>query len=421
MTACTDPKADRELAYQRGLNAMAEKRFDWARRYFAEDLELNPDRLASLKQLGLAWSAGMQESQHNLTQAIQAFERYLVHQPRDTNAQLQLTRILFAAGEWSAAQRWAGRLADSPEAALLKTEIYLDSHPAIAQAAIAHALQNNVDQAELQIMAARVAFQEGALQPALLHIQQAIRLGSVQPQTYYLLARLHRQLNAPTLAQDALELYQLLLQLTPAGRATRATAAERLSALHRLEDTLIPLPYALHKIKPQLLFETGQTAKALQVLEQLLSHPKIDTSTRLELAELAKKHNRLVRAQQLFSHVLEQQPNNRAARSGLARLAFQSGAFDTMQQLVDEGLRREPQLARYHYLHGLVALQTRRVTQAEQSFQTALRLTPWSVEWRLQLAEVYLSQGQFERLAELLKNAPEQDPRLEQFQRRHGL
>lgn len=420
LSACAPSESD--LAYQRGLNAVAEQKFDWARRYFSEDLQSNPDRLASLRHLGIAWRSGTQQS---LYQATQAFRRYLAQQPADAEIQLLLAWTLFLAGEWQEAQSWAKRLDHTLEACLFKAELYLDSNPQAAQTAITNAVQQDPHNAKVHTLAARVALRIGDRQASLKHAQQAARLGSQHPKTYYVLARLWRQNGALERAQEALDTHQLLSKLAHPPTAAGLSTNEELQLVQALEKRLPTIPYTLRQRKLRLLFEAGQTDHAIQELKRLLVHPETTVRARLNFASLAETGGRPSLAQRLYAEVLAESPTedltDRHARSGLARLAYRSGDLETVQRLMTEGLGQEPHLARYHYLQGLAVLSLGNPAEAKQHLSSAVRLAPWESEWRGELAEVYLAEGERERAVAILNDAPLVDPRLEHFKTRHGL
>ena len=416
LAACGQSAADRDLAYQRGLNAMQEQQFDWARLYFGQDVEQHPDRVESWRNMGIVWRSGTQQS---TTQATYALRRYLKQRPEDTEMRLLLARSLLYTGEWSAALRWLEPLEPTLDVCLVRATLLLKLDPSAAWQAVSQAIQLAPQDPKVHELAAQIAFQTSDLAQSFQHAQQAAKLGSLDHHTYYVLANVWRKRGKLEQAKHTLETQQMLSTLSYRQQTAGLSATEKLPLIQALETRLSTRPYVLRKRKLRLLFEAGQTQPAIQELEELQVHPHTTARDRVEFARAAEKAGQLTLAEQLFRQALEQAPAQHNARTGLARLAYQAGDFATTQRLAREGLQQAPYLARYHYLLGRVALRLDDIAAAKQHLHAALRFAPWEIEWRLELIKIYLADGAFDRIRTVINDAPQQDPRLQQFKRRN--
>lgn len=443
-----------ELALHRGLNALDEGRADQARIELATALEAEPGRPEVWRLAGDAWMTGTLRSP---SQAIEAWGRYLEGRPGDPGKDLgddfgvatRLAESLLLLGEWQQAETWCERLGDDPRAQRLRARVFLDIDPERAEAAIRAALAGLADnapdteRAETHALAARVYSELGEDERALDHAEQAVGLDPLDLQSTYLLARVARRRGDPERTDALLATHQLLAQLTGAGSHPAPSPTEGL----RLVRELVPRVAAgavLFRLEwLRRLVANGQRDEALELLEGLAEEQTLPTATRLELVGLADRLGDLDQARRWLEQVLaENEPmadaplgdprlaNHREALYGLALLDHREGDFAAARTRSDEGLEHHPQSARFHHLAGRLELISAGAEagtgaggseRAAQSFSRALELAPWNTEYRLDLANLWLAEGRIDAVQELLAAAPEDDPALDVYRRRHGL
>jgi len=114
-----------------------------------------------------------------------------------------------------------------------------------------------------------------------------------------------------------------------------------------------------------------------------------------------------------FEKAIQLNHSDAEARLNLANVLLMTQNYDGALQNVGEGLRRAPQSAFGHFLLGSIYKQTGELPEAERALRQALGLDPRMSRVRLELVNIYLTQGKKmearQELRSFLKDAPD-DP-----------
>ncbi len=414
------PGGEADLAFHRGVNALEEGRGERARLHFAADLERHPERSESWLLSGHAWRSGRLQSP---TRGIEHWRRYLELEPGDNEVALRITQALFLLGEWREAEAWCGRLDDSPGSQALRARVFLESDPPRAEQAVTAALAAVTDDARLHATAARVYRQLGDAERSLIHARRAVELDPLDLRTTYLLARLSQRRGDAEAAAELLATHQLLVRLTGAGSVPEPAPTEALRLLREVEPRVHGEAVSFRREKLRLLVETGQQREARSLLAGLAGE-ELPAAARLELAGRAEKLGDLDAARVLLESVLEEEVaagTEREALYGLALLAYRVGDRPRARELAADAVERFPHTARFHHLLGRLELADGRDDEAGRSLERALELGPWKSDCRIDLANLWLSVGRSDDVEALLAAAPEADPAIAAYRRRHGL
>ncbi len=404
-----------DLALERGRNALDMGRFDWARRYFQQDLDSNPGRPESLRGLGLGWVSGFEGS---LTKGIEAFSAYLEQLPDDEEVRLSLARSWLRLSQPERVLEVLTDAGDSAAARELRAQALQDSDPQAAEAQATAALDLEPDSFSLLLLAARLADDRGDRELALERARAAARADPTRPDVFYLLARIRRGLGDEDGARRDLDIYQQLRRLPARNRPSKLSPYEELQALRALASRLDASAPPLRRRLARLMLITGDP-DAKDAIGELEEDPRVDAVATLELAAEAHSRGRGALARGLYQRTLELDPRVKSARSQLARLEHETGNRELARQLLAEGLETDPYYAPYHFVSGLIALSEESEPGVPKGFETALELMPWHVPYRLALADVYLAAGRRDDLERVLEEAPAEDPAIAQYRRRH--
>ncbi len=416
LASCTAPDEIADLDYHRGRNALAMSRWDWARFYFAADLERHPGRPESLRGLGIGWISGYRGS---LSHAVEAFERYLEVAPDDAEIRLRLTRTLMRAGEGSRALGVLDGLEQTHEARLLAARIHLAEDPESALPHLGAALRTAPDDFETRHLAARVHARLGEDEAAIAHARRAAEIDPASAELCYLTARILRRQGKLEESAAALDVYEMLRQLPGPGAAIAPRA--ELALVRRLEDRLPATSFALDKRLARLLLKTGRIDEAPDLLGRILSDPACDPDSVLLLAQTAHTQGRIAIARDLYQRVLDRDPSHQKALAQQALLAYESQDFATARRLLDRGLELDPQHAPLHFATGLLALAQGEDDRAVDALTTVVSLVPWLPRYRLTLADVLLTRGDRGAVERLLADVPAPDPEIEAYREKHAL
>ncbi len=414
--ACQPQDVSSDLDYHRGCNALAMARYDWARSYFAADLEHNPERAESLRGLGLGWISGYEGS---LTNAIKSFEHYLELVPEDANIRLRLAKAWLRAGE---RQKSLNTIKDWPrsrETDLLSARALMSEAPQAALGFVESVLSEAPKSFEAHHIAAQIHDQLGDSEPALVATQRAAELNPLSAELFYRQAQVLRRLGRLEESAEALANYELVSQL-PGPGLTMAPAQE-LVLMRQIGARLKPSSLTFQTRLARLCLETGDISTAQALIEQIEADSETDDAARLSLARTAHTHHQTSIARSLYERILERDPQHVEALSSAARLALETHKLENAQHYLDLGLTADPHHGPLNFTSGLLALAEEDTPRAVNALETAVALVPWLPRFRLTLADVYLTQGDLESLDALLQAAPGADPAIEAYVMKHSL
>lgn len=390
----------------RGENAIAQDRFDWARQYFARDLEQHPEHLPSLRQQGLAWLSGYQLS---LSTGAELLQRYLEQQEDDEEVEQRLVSTLLLLGDKEGARRWAAGLGSSATGWRLRAEVHLEDDPAQAAAAIEQALQLAPQDAAVHATAARVHAQLEDEEAVLRHARRAVELDPFNFSAFYLLGRWTQRAGDIEQARRWLTVHQQVRRLQADGTMAPLEPAAALELMQDLEPRLPAVTFAWRKRRLDLLYQSGELAAAQGLLEELAAAEQASVLDRLELATWAGDAGRRKVARRLFEDILEQQPEHPGALASSALLALEEGDLEAAARHLEEGLAARPHFARFHYVAGRLAIARDQADRARMYLARALDLAPWEWQWRITYCDLLRAVGDQEALVEVMAAAPE-DP-----------
>ena len=114
-----------------------------------------------------------------------------------------------------------------------------------------------------------------------------------------------------------------------------------------------------------------------------------------------------------FEEAIRLNQSDAEARLNLANVLLMTRNYDEALQNVQEGLRRSPESPFGYFLQGSIYKRTGKLPEAERSLQMALELDPTMSRVRLELVNIYLTEGKkseaTEELRAFLKDSPD-DP-----------
>jgi len=416
LTACQPSCPDADLAFNRGQNAFIQGRYELARTYFSEDLQLNPGRSESLKQLGVAWLEG---SNGVLSNALDTFDQYLAINPDDIRVKIRRVKSLQTAGEWSRLEKLDELLGDSLEELLVKAEVMTEQGNHNALAMTQKALTIDPDNTLGHEIAALI-YQRGK---SLQHAQQSISNGAFTIRPYYIATQAATRLQKRELATLAATQYEAVEILRRSDRHPNIPAKKLRTALTNFE---VATPQAQDfpefvAFKIGLLFKIGDRQAALEVFnaspwQQIFSQAQL-----LTMATAAVNAQAHAMAQQIYQHVSDTDSGKETVYLGLARIALQNSNYTLLEQHASAALNDQCWIAGHHYYLAQVDIHSQADDMAVAHLTKAVKLAPWRTDWRLLLVNLHLSLGQTAVANQVLDEAPTAEPAIEQFRRQHGL
>ena len=410
--ACAPPEPRGELAFLRGLNAMAEQRYDWARRLFAQAFEEDGERWEAVRLEGIAWLQGVSQA---LEPAVESFRRYLQHAPEDAEIRQRLARCLLLLGEHEEALAWLEGLEPSSELQCLRAELLLDAEPRLALELLhgvglgdplAHRAYDLASQAHGLL---------GEDAAAMVAAGKSLQLDPLQPQVRYRLSRLLVRQGRLEAAQREVELSQQMTALL----ATESpwTPEERLLRLDDLAgDVDLQNPHVVEQ-RVRWMWAAGRGDEARRLMAELPTVEGLDLELQLQRADWLVQRGPRDEGHALFERLLA--TGDRRVHQHWIGEAMGRRDWQEARRRIEDGLRLEPHLGRYHRLLADLELHEGQRDAALAALQRAVHLAPWKAEWRRDLVQMLLDDGLRDRAAELLAAAPEGHPLLDDLRRRH--
>ncbi len=411
----------RDLAFHRGVNALDDERADMARRHFAEHLEAHPGDSEAWRLAGDAWMSGTMRSPG---EATERWRRYLELRPDDQKVLARLVDTLLLDGDWQAAESWSAQLDDSQASRMVRGKLLLETDPIAAGQILESALADEPDHPGLDALAAQFHYLEGDPERAVAHAKRAVAANPFDLQSLYLLTRLLRRRGDAAGADELLVTHDLVSRAKGAAGASKPTPSEALVLVEELASRVPTdgLEFQLEWLR--VWVANGNRGEAKRRLGEIAVRPDLTAPVRMEVAGLADQVGDLAVARQLLQDVFDQAPvgsaNRRRALFGLSLLAYRE-RDEKLEALVEEGLAAFPHAAGFWHLRGRMALNRDDPEAAARDIQKAVLLGPWRTDFRIDLANIWLSQGQLDEVLTLLAEAPDGDPAVAAYRRQHGL
>jgi len=317
---------------------------------FKQALGIDPKHVPAL--LGLAQITARL---NDLPKALSLAQQAVQLEPRNAQALNTLGVFLFQAGRvQEAAHYFKEALALTPR-----------DPGMLINMARSQAQMERWEQAETYARQAMEADPE-ALEPRLLQSELALQQGRVEAAVAALekLAVAHPQ---------RAEVFNALLQAGELCRRSQALA----SAVKCYDQALRMAPGSLPARlgKAQALLDLGQLDQAIRVYEDILLDEPHQAEVINNLAYLyAEKGERLGRAFNMASRLVQANPDNATFRDTLGWILYRAGRYPEALTQLEEAVRREPNNGLFHYHRGQTLQWLKRGPEAVEALRKALEL-----------------------------------------------
>jgi len=406
---------DSDLSFHRGTNALALGRGEWARRYFAEDLASHPDRLESLRGLGVGWISG---SEGSLSHGIEALERYLEARPGDAEARLHLGRSRYRLRQLEPALAAVAGLPEGLEVHYLRSQILLELEPKRALPAVEAALAQDPDSSAAHLQAAKIHQALGNLERALEHGRRAAAIEPLREDVHILVANLERRLGRDEAAHRSIELHTLARQLPGRGRRSALSARQQVAVLRKILGLLNEPPASFQMRFAEALMSAGEWNEAEEWTERRLADTADSPAQLASLGRISQERGQPVLAYRIYEEVLRRQADHLGALTQLTLIGLELGNVEAARASLEKALAMAPDHGPFHFAASRLHLAARSEAEAETSLRRAVELLPWVALYRVSLADLLLARGDREAAVQLLAEAPAADPRIESYRRR---
>ncbi|HVR30403.1 MAG TPA: tetratricopeptide repeat protein [Thermoanaerobaculia bacterium] len=362
-----------------------------ARALYQQALALAPDDAYTHAALG---RAAARERRH--AEAARHFERALELDPQATSLHYPAAQAYRAAGEEEAMRRHL----DSSGSGRVR---FADP--------VAEEVQRQVRGAGAELLLARMAMREGAVDVAETRVRRALELDPTNPSAYNNLAVV---LEATGRTDEAVEAYSEAARLDPDSVGRRFTLARLLERLGRDEEAAGHLRQVL-RLAPdfaegrtelaRILTRQGRLEEAALEYREVLAADARATTTRFELVEVLERLGAAAEARRELELVLEGAPRFAPAQFKMGSVLAEAGDYAGAIERFERAADIDPDLVEAH--QNLAILHGRRgdFAAAARHQERAIDLGPETAEARLTLATARILGGELEAARRGLEEA----------------
>lgn len=415
-TACgTRPNQD--LYLLRGNNALMLQRFDWARVYFAKDLEQHPKRAESLRGFIEALGHGDEGSR---SKAIAICRRYLNLFPDDHDVRLQLAKWALSMGNRSLCETTLENLPASPAKAMIEAQFWQYEDPKRAFEAAKHGSQGFESSADV-LLAVNLALQVSAWEQATLWSDLGLERFPLMPALHYQRARVLEAGNKVEAASQAKNVFQALKATK---LATDMSPPQPQKVLQHFENALQGLDPQNPEVKlfqARWLLRNNRWGEGLVIVQAMLNHGNTEPQHILKAAAMARETGAFEVAVKGYQSIQDQHAWQADAWRELGQVHLKSGALEKAIGAFNQALSYAPNDARLANALGHIYLDLGGKNMAKTWLEKALELAPYLVKCRLSLANLYRLDGEKAKLQQLIDQCPEPHPAWSSFLKRYRL
>ncbi len=393
----------------RGNNALFDEKYNLARHYYLEDLKTNPNRTKSLSNLATTFLKGDNQS---IDESIKHYKKFIMQSDIDSIVSLDLIDEINLMGM----TQELGYLKDHTTLAKFKAYAahFLDHEDSLE---LLNAVKNNAKDVDYFEISAKINFAKENYARAVSDIDQAISLGNIHHRLFYLKSQALLRDNKIALMQKAVDAYKLV------------------NSLYKETDTTLRLAITTQILENHPELYDNYSFKALYI-SQLLRKGELEKA-KLELKKLdLYKFSSLnvvallnaafdSKAAEVINLLYNNQANEKPS-TGEAVLYCQGliGIVDLNEvvQYCKKATIKFTENAPLNFWYGIALLNAGEITQAQKQIIMALNYAPWVDTWRIDLANIYLSEGELELAIKVLDESIYKDNQMiKRFKLNNGL
>jgi tetratricopeptide (TPR) repeat protein len=302
--------------------------------------------------------------------------------------------------------------------ATLASDQYRNGNFDKCQATLDEALRLTPDNANLHILAARLAIEQGSLEMAETHLEQAKKLDPTNPEADYLTGVVLQRWQQP---QQAYEAYDAAVKKNPDELSYLMAKSEMLVVLNRPVEALELLQAkvvyfehsaAIRDAVGQLLVQQGRYGEGIAALRQASILAGDDQTIREHLALALYFAKQYADAAEDLAALLKDPAYAKRADlfAALGQCQSQCGRLPEARESLDTATDLDASCAGYWLSLGRVALQVNDLPTAEMAAGRSLKIEADSSEAQCLLGYVRLRQGKFAQASTAFAAAGQIDP-----------
>ena len=130
----------------------------------------------------------------------------------------------------------------------------------------------------------------------------------------------------------------------------------------------------------------------------------------LDNAEVRLRNNKLTDAEEIFTRVLKEIPDDSRALLGMGKLRFQQEDLKGAEEFLDKAIASDPEASEAHFMRGQVLKHGKRHDEAAAAFAEAFRIAPERSEFGIQAGACLNLAKKYGDAENMLRKVAELDP-----------
>jgi tetratricopeptide (TPR) repeat protein len=407
------PQATRDRHLERG------KRFLEAKEYSRAILELRnaaramPDDAEVYHQIGTA-AVGSGD----LRLAIASFRKALDLNPKHTGAQLRMAQIMTASGDPGYLKDAESRLRTLMEGSqatpemlntLALTELGLGKIDEAAQT-LEQVLVDAPQELRSSVMLARARLLQKDVKGAEEVLKKACDAAPNSADARVFLGRFYLTRNR---AEEAAAEFQHALKLNPESTAALMDLAKLQTYLGRTQEAeasfkrMAGMGKDYRSIYALFLFQQRRRDEAIREMERLTQEDPDDRQARTILVAAYRDANRIPDAEKILAEALKKNSKDLEALLQRGELYLAAGKADLAEADLNQVLRLRPDAPEAHYVVAKLHQSRGAALRYRQELNEALKLNPYLVTIRSELAQALIASKQAKAALDLMNATPQ--------------
>ena len=397
-----------DLAYYRGKNAYNAQQYVLAQKYFSDDLLTNPERSDSLY---LAANSYMKGSFQSFNKSIDYYRKYINQLLDFSLIDISLINQMKNVGMIEDLEKLSNHINNQFYLAVIWEGI--DSNKAIYHLDLVPKSDQNLN---YHLVATRINFTLKNYSAVVSHAKNVNSISGMHKNNYYLLSQAYRNIQKFREAKEALQIYDKLNSIE--NEISIDKKFEHITTLYKLNNNLIN-SYDYNALKINLLVKLNRIKQAEIELKKL-SIKSLNKKNRILILEAIKNTRSLYLADYMFSA-----SKSVKITSDEYVLYCQTYILSNQSEkgldLCANSAHKYPHSAPNLYWFGMALLKSNKTHEAKYQLNNAIDYAPWVNVWIIQLAKLYLLEGNVEFAKAILNKSINQDNSIQIFKLNNSL
>jgi Flp pilus assembly protein TadD len=403
----TEPEIQNRIDKIRGINAFNNQEYELAIKYLLADLNDNPNDDELHYLVGKSFMMGPYK---NLNSAIKHYNIFLSLVTDTDKINAEMVYSIRAIGLHESLNNVLGKINND----YLKALIIMNSDELKAYKLLQKIPLDRWKKEYYELLT-QLAFSLEKYDEAIVASDKAMALGSLNKNLYYQRSQALLRNERYEEAQAAIEIFELIEQLK--GSLPQIEKINLLKDfIDKEKNAVINLSLSIKLI--ELLIETNKSNQAFEMLKSI-EIGLLDSMQKINLLIQSNKANN----NDIFEYIsttIDTSLNNLDYLTTICEYYSKNNNESAIDFCLD-AVQHYPTSAPLNFWYSIALLKNNELSNAIKFMNHAVEYAPWINIWRIQLAKLYLTNGNYELAVRIINQAIIQDSTISDFKIMNGL